>query len=82
MPRNWSDLKKDCFDEKDDPWRQTLFVGPNRLLTITSYDDVFFTHIEEGPESIEKDPRKRVNITEKLPPSTYNRSWFSILRDE
>ena len=59
-----------------------MFVNTNRLLTITSYDDIFFTHILVKPEIVDENPRKRVNDTEQVAKSGFFRSWFSVLRDE
>ena len=59
-----------------------MFVNTNRLLTITSCDDIFFTHILVSPESVEANPRTRVNDTEQIAKSGRCRSWFSILKDE
>lgn len=45
-------------------------------------DDVFFTHILEGPEDPEKNNKKTIDDHEITMSSRICRSWFSIYKCE
>ena len=77
MPINFMKLSEDCFKGKDDPWRQSIVVGPNRLLTITDNDHVIFTYLCKDPSN-----QTLYSDSELITPgSKFYRTWFSLLLD-